>query len=123
MNYDQYVKYQTEGPGMIKKPLKYRRGERRAIDWFFQGVPKDQYILDVGCGTGVGMKHLNSLGFLRTTGIELNEKKFFICRRKQLDVHNLDIEKNQFTLNYFDLVWASHSFEHMLHPSVVLERL
>ena len=60
MNYDEYVKLQTSSP--IKKPKKYRDGQRKAIEWFFKDVPKDRIILDVGCGLGVGMLKLKDMG-------------------------------------------------------------
>ena len=124
MNYDQYVKYQTEGPGMIKKPLKYRRGERRAIEWFFELVPRHLSVFDLGCGTAVGIKHLEKLGFTKISGIELNQKKVNICRRK---VNNSKIYFGDITSTSiwgkYDVIWASHSFEHMLEPEKVIRIL
>lgn len=122
MNYDQYVKYQTEGPGMIRKPLRYRLGERRAIDWFFATVPTYCKVLDLGCGTGVGLQCLKADGFEYLEGIELNPKKAEICRRHGLNVTHGDIERVAITSRY-DVIWASHSFEHMLNPENVIQIL
>ena len=122
MEYSQYVKYQTEGPGMIKKPLRYRTGERRAIDWFFQDIPKHHSILDIGCGTGVGIRHLRSMGYINLRGIELNFKKVEICKRRGLSVFMGDAETIRFPTK-FDVIWSSHSFEHMLHPNLVMQNL
>lgn len=122
MNYDEYVNHQINGPGMLKKPLHYRKGERRAIDYFFKSVQRNSNVLDVGCGSGTGMLHLMSLGFFRVWGIDLNPKKVEMCKRKGLHVFCGDIESIRFPTK-FDVIWSSHSFEHMLHPDEVLKNL
>ena len=121
MNYDEYVKLQTSSP--IKKPKKYRDGQRKAIEWFFKDVPKDRIILDVGCGLGVGMLKLKDMGFKYLVGVEINEKKVERCKRKGLDVLNCDIEDFQIYYHWFSIVWLSHSFEHVFRPKRVLEKL
>ena len=122
MNYDQYVKYQTEGAGMVKKPLRYRRGERRAIDILFENIPRHYSVLDVGCGSGTGMTYLRDKGYASLRGIELNHKKVELCKRKGLDVFLGDSESILFP-GKFDVIWSSHSFEHMLRPNLVLNNL
>ena len=121
MNYDEYVRIQTSSP--IKKPLHYRLGERRAIEWFFKDVSRDRHILDVGCGTGVGMKKLLSMGFDRVSGIDLNTKKIELCKRKGLNVGNFDVEKIEFYYVWHHIIWLSHSFEHVFNPSNVIQSL
>lgn len=122
MNYDQYIKYQVEGPGMIKKPLHYRIGERRAIDWFFSDVPKIVKILDIGCGSGAGMTHLRSKGYKNVVGLDLNEKKVWMCRRRGLPAFLGDIAQFDF-LEKFDVIWSSHSFEHVRFPQAAVDNL
>jgi len=114
MNYDEYVKLQTEVHGQLKKPKRYRDGERRAINWFFKYEPADARILDVGCGVGIGMRHLHNIHFDKVVGIELNKKKVEMCLRRGLDVVHGDIAFEHFESygNLFDIVWSSHSFEH-----------
>ena len=123
MNYTEYVKIQIGSP--IKKPLHYRLGERRAIDWFFKYEPLDSYILDVGCGCGVGIRQLYSLHFDKIVGIELNPRKVEMCKRRGLDVVCGDIGFEHFYSygdEFIDIVWSSHSFEHCL-PKVTIKTL
>ena len=122
MDYDEYVRIQTEVHGQIKKPRKYRVGQRKAIDWFFKGVNKNSEILDVGCGVGDGIKHLHSLGFNRVSGVELHPKKVEFCRKRDLVVFHTDILTWQFWRKY-SVFWVSHSFEHMWQPVGVIQKL
>ncbi len=121
MNHDEYVRIQIEEHGQVKKPLHYRIGQRKAIEWFFEDVPEDRRILDLGCGEGTGVKHLNSLGYENVVGIDLHPKKIALGRKMNLDVFQRDIYTCEFSA--FDVVWSSHSFEHMLNPAIVVKIL
>lgn len=125
MNYDEYVRLQTEVHGQLKKPWHYRVGERRAIDWFFRDVPCRSRILDVGCGTGTGIKRLYELHFEKIVGVELNKCKVEMCQRKAYDVVHGDIATIYFDDPWtnFEVVWLSHSFEHMFNPEYMLQNL
>lgn len=121
MNYDEYVRLQISSP--IKKPRKYRVGQRKAIDWFFKHIYNEVYILDVGCALGTGMRHLHKLGFKNVTGIELHYQKVEMCKRRGLDVIHGDVGLMKPTSPYFDVVWLSHSFEHILYPEETMSKL
>lgn len=121
MNYEEYVKLQIGSP--VKKPWKARDGQRKAIDWFFLHVYKGVHILDVGCALGTGMVHLQNLGFKNLVGTELHPKKVEICKRRGLDVKNEDIETLYPFKKWFDVIWASHVFEHLLNPDETMHNL
>ena len=121
MDYDEYIRIQTVVHGAIKKPWKYREGQRRAIDWFFEDIDKDKRILDLGCGEGAGIKHLLSLGYKDLVGVDIHPRKVQLARRRHLPVFQRDI--HNFEFGGFDIVWSSHSFEHMFDPSEAIEVL
>lgn len=121
MNHVDYVRIQVEKYGRVKNPWKYRVGERRAIDWFFRDVSKDKRILDLGCGTGTGIKHLIQSGYENVIGIDLHPKKIALARKRHLPVYQRDVYNFEFSA--FDVVWSSHSFEHMLDPAIAVEIL
>ena len=117
MNYEEYIHCQTVVHGQIEKPEHYHIAERRAIDHLFQDIPKTKSILDVGCGSGLGMKYLRELGYASVSGIELHPEKARIA-----DAFRGDVAYFGFPTLY-DVIYSSHSFEHMFDPNIVLERL
>jgi len=125
MNYEDYVEKQVKDQ-KVKKPLKYRVGQRRAIDWFFkEHLPEISYgqpisVLDVGCGDGTGVRYLSKLGF-DAHGIDLHPKKVELSVRAGYDVVCGDV-MTYCSLGRFDIIWSSHSFEHMLEPHKALKR-
>ena len=116
MSYENYIRIQTKVHGQIKKPHKYRVGERAAINYFFYNVQKDKCILDVGCGVGTGIKHLRDTGYKNVMGIDLStDKTAFGTRRGDVNIVAADIAKWK-TDKKFDVFWVSHSFEHVYEP-------
>lgn len=121
MKYEMYLEYQIKNQ-KVKKPYKYREGQRRAIDWFFADVPKHFSILDIGCGDGTGLVYLKQLGFTNVKGIDLHSTKIELARRRGVDAQVLDF------MDYpedeeFDVFWFSHSFEHMFDPVATIEKV
>lgn len=121
MNYEKYLSYQVDNQA-VKKPYKYREGQRRAIDWFFADVPKHFSILDIGCGDGTGLVYLKQLGFTNVKGVDLHPIKIELAKRRGVDAVVLDF------LEYpenkrFDVFWFSHSFEHMYDPEAAIKKV
>lgn len=117
MNYEEYVHCQTVIHGQIEKPEHYHIAERKAIDYLFKDVPKMSLILDVGCGSGLGMKHLRSLGYLNTFGLELHPEKARIANAFEGDIASF------VSAISYDVIYSSHSFEHTFDPTLALERM
>ena len=117
MNYEEYVHCQTVVHGQIEKPEHYHIAERKAIDHLFKYVTFDSRILDVGCGSGMGMKYLRELGYLSVSGIELHPEK-----ARNAGAFHGDIASFGFPTLY-DVIYCSHAFEHMFAPSLVLHRM
>lgn len=120
--YEKWREMQIGSPKTIKKPLKYRMGERKALDEMFSLTPSYYKILDIGCGSGVGLAHLRDMGFTNLRGIDLNPKKVIMAQRKGLNVVEGDFMTYPFS-DCFDVFWLSHSLEHMLDPKLALHRV
>lgn len=116
--YAEYVHCQTVTHGQIEKPEHYHIAERRAIDYLFKDIPKELRVLDVGCGSGKGMKYLQELGYALVDGIELHPEKAKIAGASHGDIASF----NFFPLTY-DVVYCSHAFEHMFNPNLALDRM
>lgn len=81
-------------------------------------------VLDIGCGTGFGMKALSDLGY-EVSGIEPDVTRASIGIEK----HNLNIKVDTIETfvgsedSKFDIVTLSHSLEHMQNPYQTIEIL
>ncbi len=111
--YRTYLKMQTAGP--VKKPEHYHIAEKIAIDEFFEEIPKDVRILDLGCAIGLGMKYLESLGYENVYGIDLDERKIRYANEIG-GIQNImlgDIADFDFAdMPRFDVIYSSHCLEH-----------
>lgn len=86
----------------------------------FSGAKHDSRILDVGCGPGILLKQLRSLGFTRLEGLDA-------YRPSDLDEAGLKIRKGHIETaaipaEGYDLLMFHHSLEHVENPEAVLTR-
>lgn len=116
-SYEEYVHNQTVVYGQTEKPERYAVAELRAIDHLFADVPKDASVLDVGCGTGVGITYLRSLGFDNVAGMELNPEKAEVAGAVNCDIARFALPVR------FEVFYSSHSFEHMYDPATAIENM
>jgi len=120
MNPDEYKKLQMGG-GTIK-PIHYHIGEWIAINYLCSHLNKNSKILDIGCGIGYGVGMFNKLGFWDVLGIDLNPDKISMGKMFGYNIIEkdiLDLDQSDF----YNVIWSSHSFEHMLYPGKTLEHL
>jgi ubiquinone/menaquinone biosynthesis C-methylase UbiE len=99
----------------------YIIGQERFLNQMFADINKEDKILDIACGDGVGLKWFRDNGYKNVFGFELNENKVQIAKQTGFeifigDMHNL----NCFNDNTFDVVYSSHTLEHALNPFQVL---
>jgi ubiquinone/menaquinone biosynthesis C-methylase UbiE len=85
------------------------------------GVKPGMRVLDVGCGLGGTLEFFKAAG-MQATGIALGED-VAICRRRGLDVLEMDLSFLDFPDSTFDLVWCRHALEHTIFPYFVLSEL
>lgn len=81
-------------------------------------------VLDIGCGTGALLYHLEKLGF-KVYGIDISERHLKYGREKfglkNLVCENL-IESN-LPESYFDFITLYHTIEHLYQPIKYLEKI
>ncbi len=92
----------------IKKILKFKK----------QGT-----ILDIGCGRGITLSILKTMGW-DCTGIELSKGLAdYIKRNYAIDVMTCSVEECNFPEERFDVVNIYHVLEHMEHPLATLKEV
>jgi len=68
-------------------------------------------VLDIGCGDGLAVEIINSLGF-ECTGIDISTPKIELAKSKGLNVVEGVMENLPFDDKQFDSVFCSHTLEH-----------
>lgn len=76
-------------------------------------------ILDVGCGTGRMLLSMYRSGYLRLTGIDPYNKEDIVYANG-VTVYKKDVFEVH---EKYDLIMLHHSFEHMISPTAVLNKL
>lgn len=79
------------------------------VDTFIYSLPKNSFILDVGCGNGRNMMY-NNYNFL---GIDNCNGFINICREKNLNVVQANMMNIPLTNNIFDAIISIASFHHL----------
>ncbi len=73
--------------------------------------------LDVGCATGLLLKHMESFGW-KSRGIELcTSSAAYGQKERKLDIFNGTIEEAGYRDNQFSVIHSSHLIEHLTNPS------
>ena len=83
-----------------------------------QLVPQGSRVLDLGCGDGALLAHLQSAKGCRGYGVEINDEQLLACMRKGVDVIQQDIEAGlgMFHAPSFDVVVLSMAIQ-MTHQT------
>lgn len=91
-------------------------------DWFRKtGTHLNSNILDIGCGTGKLLRHMDNQGFTKLSGLDpyIEEDIVFGIRNKHIIYKKFPEQHN----GDFDLVMLHHSFEHMQDPIFILKQI
>lgn len=113
INEDVYPEYPDPGHVQVTHEVLDLMNTR----WGLRG----KHVLDVGCGQGLALEKLAEYGAIAkglTFGADFAE-----CKRKGLDVFQMDMSFLEFPDETFDLIWARHSLEHSLFPYFTLHVL
>lgn len=122
-NYENYVYLQTvKFHSHEHEHSVWADGQIKFIESILSYLAPESHILDVGCGDGISLTKLNSLGF-NVYGIDLNETKLEIARQNNnnvslCDMHDLSIFEDEM----FDVIISSHSLEHSYAPDIAIEQ-
>jgi ubiquinone/menaquinone biosynthesis C-methylase UbiE len=84
------------------------------INKFAYLLPKNAYILDLGCGSGRDAHLLTEKG-MRVLGVDFSANMIEIAQKKAplASFQIMDIEKISFSSEEFDGVWAASSLHHI----------
>jgi len=96
-------------------------GQERYIQNKFGYVSRDVKILDAACGDGVGLKVFKEMGFTNVTGIEFNPAKAIVASKYGYPVFTLNLSNLQEFDKEFDIIYSSHSLEHLAYPANTLQ--
>ena len=91
------------------------------LDWIQQRYPgrHDLEILDAGCGTGLTLQELGTLG--RAQGVDISDEALEFCRMRGLEnVYNADLGDLPFDADQFDIVTALDVLEHLNDDTAAL---
>lgn len=91
---------------------------RRARRYF----PSSGKVLDVGCGQGAFLGLMQEKGW-KGYGTELSPRSASRAIQTGLWVSAGEIQENQFSPDFFDLITFWHVLEHLREPAAVLKRL
>lgn len=91
------------------------------INHFFKDYGRSIRILDASCSDGVAMKNLLDMGFRNIIGAELNINSMMKARRYGVIIPgDISYSLNGVEDNYFDVIFSSHTLEHVPNPSLVI---
>lgn len=122
-NYSEYIKLQKEKYSSLESnDNHWSAGQRRFIEIAFSECSRNLKIIDIACGDGVGLREFKRLGFQDVTGVEFNDTKIKLAKKigypvVKSDLHNLKEVKNK-----YDIIYSSHTLEHMLYPKKALKQ-
>jgi SAM-dependent methyltransferase len=100
----------------------YKDGIRKTIDYVFDWYRyKHLSLLDFCCGDGTGAGMLSEMGFW-VDGFDGNTAKLSAAIEKNPDLNffYLDAREVSELLPIYDIVYASHCFEHFMDPIGIL---
>jgi 2-polyprenyl-3-methyl-5-hydroxy-6-metoxy-1,4-benzoquinol methylase len=83
-------------------------------------VPKDAYILDLGCGVGYFMDRMKEEGYTNITGLTLSVEDIDQCSKKGHRVIRADMNFLSDKDESVDMLFCRHSLEHSPFPFFTL---
>ena len=107
--------------GAVALPLVPRQRERADRSVMYLGRTSDRpVLLDVGCGEGAFMLHMQAAGW-SVTGIEPNADAVALARGSGLDVRHGVLDRGMFRAQSFDAIVLSGVLELLHDPVEMLE--
>ncbi len=100
-----------------------QRSLRADLAFIAKWVGKNAHVLDLGCGDGTMLDHLQSVKACTGYGIEIADDKILACARRGINVIQHDMEKGleQFADDSFDTVLCLSSLQMMKNVESLLK--
>lgn len=130
-NYAEYVKLQEDTSCFTSRRKAYAEREITHLDIMLRmcSPQKDYNILEVGCGDGLGVRYLHSLGYTNTFGIDISEPKISEAIR-EYGTPNVFMADIMYPHNIlpslpkkFNLIYSFHTLEHMLNVDLAFANI
>lgn len=98
---------------------------RLDYDRIIKLIPKGASVLDLGCGHGELLYRLESLGYNKLTGVEIDERAIISCVRLGIDVLQVDLNQHlsPFVDNSYDYVLLSRTLQAVLDVEGLLREI
>ncbi|MCB1144936.1 MAG: class I SAM-dependent methyltransferase [Leptospiraceae bacterium] len=94
------------------------------LNWIFKdsnNLNKSFKILDIGCGTGVWLTHLNRVA--EAEGLDISEEAVEFSAKRGLKITLGSAEKIPFDNNTFDIITAIGVIEHIEDDKIVIQEI
>ena len=108
--------YSEEGKNYEKSAIRRIQEKLMLRALQFLELQEGKKILDAGCGTGIGMKVMEKLGY-ETTGIDVSEELLEKARDKELFVKEADMREIPFENASFDGIVSISALQWLLSGS------
>jgi len=97
--------------------------DRKDMELIAQLVPVGSRVLDLGCGSGELLAHLQTQRQCSGYGIELADDNVLACARRGVNVIQLDLEEGLavFEDQSFDVVLQLDTLQHLRHTERMLQ--
>lgn len=122
-NYDDYLVKQITSTTNESIINRFVEGQIRYLDFMLKDFPKHLKVLDVGCGEGIGLQFLKSIGFSDVVGIDLSPAKVNAALNLSIPAMLGDFHSLPFEDKSFDVVYCSHALEHAYEPMTVVKEM
>ena len=100
-------------------------GEKDRFEMMSKIIPKDAYVLDIGCGDGNFLKYLydNQIG-VSLSGIDISEKAIEIAKQKTplADFSKISQSPCELPVKNMDIITAMHIVEHLDNPTEYVKK-
>jgi methionine biosynthesis protein MetW len=96
--------------------------EKPLMDAIARLVPPGSRVLDLGCGDGALLDHLQSTRACSGYGVEIDDAKVLACMRRGVNVLQLNLEDGltMFGDNAFDVVLQIDTLQHLRNAETML---
>jgi len=87
-------------------------------------IPKNSKVIDLGCGNGTLLQHLQKECHASVKGVELTTSGIKICRKKKLSVIQARIDTHlPFKADSFDYAICNVTMQMVLYPEILLSEM
>lgn len=96
-----------------------------AIGWFYDDIPQNAVVLDVGCSTGYYGSYIKEHKKAKVYGVELSDDKHE-AKKVLDDVYSFDLDGDwpkEVAARKYDVIFLGDVIEHLKDPGKTLEKL